>query len=84
MQSKLLSFLEAITNTIIGFVLAAFAQLFFFSLTGIVATFQQSILVTIGMAGLSLVRGYLIRRVFNKIDILAIKIFVKKHFSLSN
>ena len=66
MQTKLESLLESIANTIIGILIAFVSQMFLFQLTGIHASVQQSALVTVGMALISFIRSYLLRRIFNR------------------
>lgn len=65
MQTKLGSFIEALANTLIGLVFAFAAQGVMFALSGIQATAQQNLIVVIGMTVVSVVRSYIIRRIFN-------------------
>lgn len=65
MQTKLGSFVEALVNTLIGLVFAFAAQSALFVLSGIQATAQQNLVVVIGMTVISVVRSYVVRRLFN-------------------
>lgn len=65
MQTKLGSFVEAVVNTLVGLIFAFAAQSAMFALSGIQATAQQNLIVVIGMTVVSVVRSYVIRRVFN-------------------
>lgn len=65
MQTKLGSFVEALVNTLVGLVFAFAAQSVMFAVSGIHATATQNLIVVIGMTVVSVVRTYIIRRVFN-------------------
>ena len=65
MQTKLGSFVEALANTLVGLVFAFVAQAAMFALSGIQATATQNLIVVIGMTVVSVVRTYIIRRLFN-------------------
>jgi hypothetical protein len=64
-QSRLASFIEAVANTVIGFLISVTAQWFMFKLLGIRATGSQFIILSIAMTVLSVVRGYTLRRMWN-------------------
>ena len=64
-QSKLESLAEVGVNVVIGWVIGLAAQLFFFPLIGIEATFSQNFISSIVFTVISIVRGYVIRRWFN-------------------
>ncbi len=66
MQSKLDSLSEAIFNTFIGFVIAFISQLVFFPIVGIEVTLAQNFILTVLFTLVSIIRGYIIRRYFNK------------------
>ena len=66
MQSKLESLSEAIINTFIGFVIAFISQLVFFPIVGIEATLDQNFILTVLFTLVSIIRGYIVRRFFNK------------------
>lgn len=67
-QSRLGSAVEALTNTGIGFIVAICGQVFITWLYDIRTSFQQDLLITVFFTGLSILRGYWVRRLFNWID----------------
>lgn len=66
MQSKKFSLIEAITNTATGFLLSLGIQLMIYPLLGIPVTISQNLLITSVFTIASILRGYLIRRLFEK------------------
>jgi hypothetical protein len=64
-QSKLESLAEVGVNVVIGWVIGLTAQVFFFPLIGIEATFSQNFISSIVFTVISIVRGYVVRRWFN-------------------
>lgn len=65
-QTKKQSWLEAITNTLIGFVISLLATFFILPLWGVESTAGQNLGITIFYTGISVLRSYVIRRFFNK------------------
>ena len=63
-QSRLMSLVEAMTNVVVGYALAVLVQLLAFPLFGLEATLRQSLGIGAIFTLVSLVRGYLLRRVF--------------------
>jgi high-affinity Fe2+/Pb2+ permease len=66
-QSKRHSLLESITNVIIGLIISILAQIVLYWLMDIPVTFGQNLVITGVFFVLSFVRGYIIRRIFNKL-----------------
>lgn len=66
-QSKKHSIYEAILTTLIGTIIAFTGQLIFFPLFGVEANIEQNIGISLCFTGLSIVRNYFVRRVFNMI-----------------
>jgi hypothetical protein len=64
-QSKGMSAVEAVTNTGIGFVIALACQVWIVSYYDIKTTFTQDVLMTTFFTGVSIIRGYVVRRFFN-------------------
>ncbi len=65
-QSKKGSFIESCTNTAIGFIITwAFSPLIY-GACGVSVNYSQITGLTFAFTGLSIARGYVIRRVFNK------------------
>lgn len=67
MQSKKLSTLESLVNTIVGLLTSFLIQIVIYPLMGIPVSLNQNIIITIVFFIASFIRGYFIRRVFNKI-----------------
>lgn len=65
-QSKKHSIIESIANTVIGLAVSFIAQLVIYPLMGIPVTIKQNLLITLIFFLLSFIRGYIIRRFFNK------------------
>ena len=66
-QSRLMSLVEAVTNVVIGYVLAVWVQMLVFPLFGLEATLRQSLGIGAIFTLVSLVRGYLLRRAFEAV-----------------
>lgn len=67
MQSKKHSTIESLTNTIVGLLTSFAIQLVIYPLLSIPVTLNQNIIITVVFFLVSFLRGYIIRRVFNKI-----------------
>jgi hypothetical protein len=67
MQSKTLSLIEAITSTFTGFFVSICIQLILFPIMGIPVSLSQNFLITSIFTIASILRGYAVRRLFNKI-----------------
>ncbi|HIK86999.1 MAG TPA: hypothetical protein EYG07_00735 [Alphaproteobacteria bacterium] len=68
MQTKKKSLIESITNTVIGFIIALTVQLIIYPIMNIEVRISQNLIITSVFTIVSIARGYLIRRVFNKWD----------------
>jgi len=67
MQSRWLSFVEAITNIVVGYGLAVLTQIIVFPLFGLHASLGENFLLAMIFTCISLIRGYTLRRVFNSV-----------------
>ncbi len=65
MQSRWLSFVEAVTNIVVGYCLAVLTQIIVFPLFGLRTTLVENLLIGGLFTIVSLVRGYVLRRLFN-------------------
>jgi uncharacterized protein YacL len=65
MQTKKNSLIESITNTISGFIISLLIQLLIYPIMGIPVSFHQNIIITFVFTTASILRGYLVRRIFN-------------------
>ena len=66
MQTKRHSVFEAIVGTAIGYVVALASQLAVFPLFGIHVPIRSNLLIGLWFTGISIGRGYLVRRWFTK------------------
>jgi uncharacterized protein YacL len=73
MQTKKQSAVESFVNIIIGLITSFLIQLVLYPLLNIPVSFGQNIIITLVFFVVSFVRGYLIRRFYNK-----------KHFKADN
>jgi hypothetical protein len=65
-QTKLNSILESASNTAIGLLTTLLFSPIIYSMVGMSYTYSQLGMVTVLFTSLSIVRGYIIRRYFNK------------------
>lgn len=63
-QSRWMSLLEAVTNVLVGYGVAVATQWLVFPLFGLHATLQENLLIGLIFTAVSLVRSYVLRRVF--------------------
>jgi hypothetical protein len=66
-QSRLMSMVEAVTNVIVGYALAVITQILVFPWFGIKATLDEHLAIGMAFLGVSLARGYLLRRLFERL-----------------
>lgn len=66
MQTKFHSFLESIVNVLIGYVVAVASQVLIFPLFGIHIPLSDNLLIGLFFTIVSIVRSYVLRRVFNR------------------
>ena len=67
MQSKKLSIVEAVSNTLIGLLTSFIIQIIIYPILNIEVSINQNIIITFVFFIASIIRGYLVRRLFNKI-----------------
>lgn len=65
MQSRLGSFLESLANVVLGYGVAVGAQLAIFPWFNIRVSVQDNLVIGLAFTLVSLVRSYLLRRLFN-------------------
>ena len=68
-QSRLMSLIEAITNVAVGYILAVFTQIVVFPWFGLEATLGEHLTIGLVFVAVSLARGYLLRRLFERIRV---------------
>lgn len=66
-QSKKQSAIESIANIIIGIITSFLIQLWIYPLLDIKVTLSQNIIITIVFFVVSFIRGYFVRRIFNRL-----------------
>lgn len=64
-QSKRWSLIETLSSTAIGFCVALCGQVFIMWWYGVKISFLHNVSITIFFTGLSIIRGYSVRRFFN-------------------
>jgi len=65
-QSKNKSFIESIVQTIIGLGTSILIQVILYPLLEITVSIGQNLIITFVFLAVSIIRGYLVRRLFNK------------------
>ena len=68
-QSPAMSLIEAATNVVVGYVLAIATQLVVFPWFGIEAALGEHLTIGLAFVGVSLARGYLLRRLFEAVRV---------------
>lgn len=64
MQSRLMSFVEAVANIVVGYGLAVLTQIIVFPLFGLHATLNENLLIGALFTLTSLARSFILRRAF--------------------
>ena len=65
-QTKLESAIEVVVNVLIGYVVATASQIMIFPLFGIFLPLSDNLLIGAYFTAISIVRGYVVRRFFNR------------------
>ena len=66
-QSRAMSMVESVANVVLGYALAIATQLAVFPLFGIEAALGEHLAIGLAFVGVSLVRSYALRRLFERI-----------------
>jgi len=66
MQTKKQSFIESASNTAVGFLVSYASTFLIFPVMGFNSSGTQNLIITIYFTLVSILRGYVIRRYFNK------------------
>ena len=66
-QSRVMSLIEATTNVVVGYALAIATQIVVFPLFGIEAALSEHLAIGLVFIVVSLARGYLLRRLFERL-----------------
>ena len=65
-QTRKQSVIETITQTVLGLGISFIIQIILYPVMGIPVTFSQNIIITAVFFIASLIRGYVVRRIFDK------------------
>lgn len=65
-QSRLMSFVEAITNVAVGYGIAVVTQVLTFPIFGLYTTLAVNLQMGAVFTGVSLLRSYVVRRLFER------------------
>jgi len=65
-QSRIMSMIEAATNVVVGYGLAIATQIVVFPWFGIETGLAEHMTIGLAFTGVSLARGYLLRRLFER------------------
>ena len=68
-QTKLESAVEVVVNVLIGYVVATASQILIFPLFGIFLPLSDNLLIGAYFTAISIVRGYVVRRIFNRKEV---------------
>ena len=68
-QSRFMSLAEAVTNVAVGYVIAVCTQIIVFPWFGLDAALGEHLAIGLAFVGVSLARGYLLRRLFERIRV---------------
>ncbi len=63
-QTRIMSMIEAATNVVVGYVLAIATQIVVFPWFGIETGLKEHLTIGLAFVGVSLLRGYALRRLF--------------------
>lgn len=66
-QTKRKSLIESVVQTIIGLGTSILIQIVLYPIMGIPVTFSQNLIITLVFFTVSIVRGYFVRRIFEKL-----------------
>ncbi len=66
-QTKQKSLIESIIQTIIGLGTSILIQIILYPIMGIPVTFSQNLIITLVFFTVSIIRGYFVRRIFEKL-----------------
>lgn len=69
MQSRLFSFIEAWAGTAIGFVVSLVLSYIVYPMFGHTFTFMENVWIVLIFTVASVIRGYVVRRVFNRVHL---------------
>jgi len=69
MQPRWMSFLEAVTNVMVGYLIAVATQIIVFPLFGLKVSVSENLAIGAIFTGASLARSYFLRRLFSRLGV---------------
>lgn len=70
MQSRLMSLVEAVTNVLVGYLIAVATQIVVFPLFGLKVSVSENLAIGFIFTGVSLARSYFLRRLFSRLGVI--------------
>jgi hypothetical protein len=70
-QTRLMSMIEAITNVVVGYGVAVVTQMLVFPVFGLHTTLAQNLKMGLIFTGISILRSFLLRRIFENMRFLS-------------
>ena len=68
MQSRSMSFVEAVTNVVVGFVFALLTQIVVFPLFDMSVSVSDNLIISVIFTAVSIARTYVLRRLFLRVS----------------
>ena len=68
-QSRLMSLVEAVANVVVGYGVAVVTQILIFPIFGLHTTLAQNLQMGLVFTGVSIIRSFLLRRLFEAIRV---------------
>ena len=68
MQSRSMSFVEAVTNVVVGFVFALLTQIVVFPLFDMSVSVSDNLIISVIFTAVSIARSYVLRRLFLRVS----------------
>ena len=68
MQTKKMSLIETLSSVAIGYVISLALQMIIFPIFGINVSLTDNLIIGLFFTAISIIRGYLVRRLFNWIN----------------
>ena len=66
-QSRVMSLVEAVANVVVGYGVAVVVQIILFPAFGLGVTVRQNLVIGLVFTAVSVVRSYLLRRIFESV-----------------
>ena len=66
-QSRVVSLFEAVANVVVGYGVAVVVQIILFPVFGLGVTVRQNLVIGLVFTAVSVVRSYLLRRIFESV-----------------